>query len=143
MEENKETITLQEVPTETIVKVDTTSEVVEEKPEIKQQSAKELARTQKAIQFEDGTIISNLKVTYKNLFDFQNSYSGAKDLMEALIKKQTFEHEVMIQMMYVGYLGTNPNPKMEYMDFIDRLSFDYERDMYLFNALVKRNNEKN
>lgn len=143
MEENKETITLQEVSTENTVEVNNSSEVIEEKSEIKQPSAKELAKNQKAIQFEDGTIISNLKITYKNLFDFQNSYSGAKDLMEALIKKQTFEHEVMIQMMYVGYLGTNPTPKMEYLDFIEHLSFDYERDMYLFNALVKRNSKKN
>lgn len=111
--------------------------------ETESENAKDLAKKEKAILFEDGTKISNLKITYKNLFDFQNSYEGAKDLMAALIKKQTFEHEVMVQMIYVGYLGTNPNPKMDYLTFIDNLSFDYERDTVLFNALIKRSSGKN
>lgn len=90
----------------------------------------------RAIKLEDGTIINNLKITYKNLFDFQNSYDNSKDLMEALVKKQTFEHEVMVQLIYVGYLGTNPTNKMEYFDFIDAIPFDYKRDMALFQELT-------
>lgn len=93
----------------------------------------------RAIRLEDGTVIKNLKITYKNLFDFQNSYSNSKDLMEALVKKQTFEHEVMVQLIYVGYLGTNPIPKMEYFDFIDAIPFDYKRDMSLFKELTGLN----
>lgn len=93
----------------------------------------------RAIRLEDGTIINNLKITYKNLFDFQNHYENSKDLMEALVKKQTFEHEVMVQLIYVGYLGTNPTNKMEYFDFIDAIPFDYKRDMALFKELTGLN----
>lgn len=91
----------------------------------------------KAIKFEDGTLITNLKITYKNLFDFQNSYDNSKDLMEALVKKQTFDHEVMVQLIYVAYLGTNPTNKMEYFDFIDAIPFDYKRDLNLFQDLTR------
>lgn len=90
----------------------------------------------KSIRLEDGTLIKDLKITYKNLFDFQNSYDNSKDLMEALVKKQTFEHEVMVQLIYVAYLGTNPTNKMEYFDFIDAIPFDYKRDMNLFQDLT-------
>ena len=90
----------------------------------------------RALKFEDGTIIYNLKITYRNLFDFQRTYSGAKDLMEALVKKQTFDHETMVQLIYVGYLGTNPEKKMEYYEFIDHLDFNAKRDTFLFNDLV-------
>lgn len=90
----------------------------------------------RSLKFEDGTIVNNLKVTYKNLFDFQNSYDGSKDLMEVLIKKQALDYETMIQIIYVGYLGTNPDPKLEYFDFIDRLAIDYKRDMQLFTELT-------
>lgn len=114
-----------------------TSNIVEE------ETIKEEKLPKRAIKLEDGTIIYNLKITYKNLFDFQNSYSGSKDLMEALVKKQTFEHEVMVQLIYVAYLGTNPNPKMEYFDFIDAIPFDYKRDMTLFNELTGIATEKN
>lgn len=93
----------------------------------------------RAIRLEDGTIINNLKITYKNLFDFQNHYENSKDLMEALVKKQSFEHEVMVQLIYVGYLGTNPTNKMEYFDFIDAIPFDYKRDMALFKELTGLN----
>lgn len=92
--------------------------------------------SKRSIKLEDGTIIDNLKITYKNLFDFQNHYDDSKDLMEALVKKQTFEHEVMVQLIYVGYLGTNPTNKMEYFDFIDAIPFDYKRDMALFQELT-------
>ena len=90
----------------------------------------------RALKFEDGTIIYDLKITYRNLFDFQRSYPGSKDLMEALVKKQTFDHETMVQLIYVGYLGTNPVKKLEYYEFIDHLAFNAKRDMFLFNDLV-------
>lgn len=90
----------------------------------------------RSIELEDGTIIPNLKITYKNLFDFQNSYSGSKDLMEALVKKQTFDHETMVQLIYVGYLGTNPSKKMDYMEFIESINFSYKRDLELFQDLA-------
>ena len=90
----------------------------------------------RSIELEDGTIISNLKITYKNLFDFQNSYSGSKDLMEAIVKKQTFDHETMVQLIYVGYLGTNPSKKMDYMEFIESINFSYKRDLELFQDLA-------
>ena len=118
---------------------------VEENIESKEMSKEQITETPKveteelpkrAIKLEDGTIINNLKITYKNLFDFQNSYHNSKDLMEALVKKQTFEHEVMVQLIYVGYLGTNPTNKMEYFDFIDAIPFDYKRDMALFQELT-------
>ncbi len=96
----------------------------------------------RALKFEDGTIIYDLKITYRNLFDFQRSYSGSKDLMEALVKKQTFDHETMVQLIYVGYLGTNPKEKMEYYEFIDHLDFNAKRDMFLFNDLVGLNASK-
>lgn len=105
---------------------------ITETPEIKTEET----LPKRAIKLEDGTIINNLKITYKNLFDFQNSYDNSKDLMEALVKKQTFEHEVMVQLIYVGYLGTNPTNKMEYFDFIDAIPFDYKRDMALFQELT-------
>lgn len=97
---------------------------------------KEEPLPKRAIRLENGKIIENLKITYKNLFDFQNSYDNSKDLMEALVKKETFEHEVMIQLIYVAYLGTNPTDKMEYFDFIDAIPFDYKRDMKLFGELT-------
>lgn len=118
---------------------------VEENIESKEMSKEQITEIPKvetellpkrAIKLEDGTIINNLKITYKNLFDFQNSYDNSKDLMEALVKKQTFEHEVMVQLIYVGYLGTNPTNKMEYFDFIDAIPFDYKRDMALFQELT-------
>ena len=56
--------------------------------------------------------------------------------MEALVKKQTFDHEVMVQLIYVAYLGTNPTNKMEYFDFIDAIPFDYKRDLNLFQDLT-------
>lgn len=120
------------------IKIEETKDISEtETTEIK----KELPK--RSIELEDGTIISNLKITYRNLFDFQNSYDGSKDLLAALIKKQTFDQEVMIQLIYVGYLGTNPDPKMEYLDFIDAITFDYKRDMNLFNELVGLKAQKN
>ena len=118
---------------------------VEENIESKEMSKEQITETPKAeteelpkraIKLEDGTIINNLKITYKNLFDFQNSYDNSKDLMEALVKKQTFEHEVMVQLIYVGYLGTNPTNKMEYFDFIEAIPFDYKRDMALFQEVT-------
>lgn len=120
-------------------------EAAKESTEVKEsEEKKELPKLPKrSIELEDGTIISNLKITYRNLFDFQNSYEGSKDLLEALIKKQTFDQEVMVQLIYVGYLGTNPEPKMEYLDFIDAISFDYKRDMNLFNELVGLKAQKN
>lgn len=142
MQENNVETTSSQVLQTPIVENNTIVEVKEEKseqitPEIKKEIPK------RAIELEDGTIISNLKITYRNLFDFQNSYKGSKDLLEALIKKQTFDQEVMIQLIYVGYLGTNPNPKMEYLDFIDAITFDYKRDMNLFNELVGLKAQKN
>lgn len=118
-------------------------EILEEDKDQKESLPKNEELPKRTIKFEDGTIISNLKITYKNLFDFQNSYSGAKDLMAAVIKKQTFEQEVMIQLIYVGYLGTNPNPKLDYIDFIDALEFDYKRDMNLFRDLTGLTASKN
>lgn len=88
------------------------------------------------ITLENGTVIDNLTINYKNLFEFQSTYKGSKDLIEALVKKQTFDHETMIQLIYVGYLGTNPNPKMDYIEFIEQLTFDYKRDLNLFQELT-------
>lgn len=129
-----------------VVVQETPVQNVESNVENKEISQEEITETPKveteeilpkrAIKLEDGTIINNLKITYKNLFDFQNSYDNSKDLMEALVKKQTFEHEVMVQLIYVGYLGTNPTNKMEYFDFIDAIPFDYKRDMALFQELT-------
>ncbi|MCX4365110.1 MAG: hypothetical protein OSJ70_04995 [Bacilli bacterium] len=124
---------------DTTAKENQTNEVVEEKAtdtiEEKKEETKETL-PKRSIKLENGTIINNLKITYKNLFDFQNSYDNSKDLMEALVKKETFEHEVMIQLIYVAYLGTNPTDKMEYFDFIDAIPFDYKRDMKLFGELT-------
>lgn len=108
---------------------------------VKKQNGEEIKDDlpKRALRLEDGTIIYNLKITYKNLFDFQSSYSGSKDLMEAIVKKQTFDHETMVQLIYVGYLGTNPNKKMEYYEFIDHIDFNPKRDMFLFNDLVGMN----
>ncbi len=89
----------------------------------------------RSIKLNDGTVISNLKINYQNLFDFQNSYEASKDLIAALVKKQTFELECMIQLIYVGYLGSNPTPKMEYKEFIQKIDFDFTRDMKLFEEL--------
>ena len=129
-----------------VVVQETPVQNVESNVENKEISQEEITETPKveteeilpkrAIKLEDGTIINNLKINYKNLFDFQNSYDNSKDLMEALVKKQTFEHEVMVQLIYVGYLGTNPTNKMEYFDFIDAIPFDYKRDMALFQELT-------
>lgn len=139
-ENNVETISNEVL--ETSIVEDTNFEKIENiSEEIAPEIKKEIPK--RAIELEDGTIISNLKITYRNLFDFQNSYDGSKDLLEALIKKQTFDQEVMIQLIYVGYLGTNPNPKMEYLDFIDAITFDYKRDMNLFNELVGLKAQKN
>ena len=139
-ENNVETISNEVL--ETPIVEDTNVEKIENiSEEIAPEIKKEIPK--RAIELEDGTIISNLKITYRNLFDFQNSYDGSKDLLEALIKKQTFDQEVMIQLIYVGYLGTNPNPKMEYLDFIDAITFDYKRDMNLFNELVGLKAKKN
>ena len=89
-----------------------------------------------SIKLKDGTEINNLTITYKNLFDFQKTYPESKDLMEALIKKQTFDHETMIQLIYVAYLGTNPDKKLEYIDFLDQIGFDYKRDLTLFKEIT-------
>lgn len=133
--------------TESVVN-ETPIQNVETNVENKEISKEEITETPKveteklpkrAIRLEDGTIINNLKITYKNLFDFQNHYENSKDLMEALVKKQSFEHEVMVQLIYVGYLGTNPTNKMEYFDFIDAIPFDYKRDMVLFKELTGLN----
>ena len=98
----------------------------------------------RTLTLKNGTELNNLTITYKNLFNFQRTYDSAKDLMEALIKKQSFDHEVMVQMIYVGYLGTNPEPKLDYLDFLDQIGFDYKRDMLLFNDLVgAKTEEKN
>lgn len=113
-----------------------------ENKEISQVNTPKQEIPKKAIKLEDGTIITNLKITYKNLFDFQRSYAGAKDLMEALVKKQTFDHETMVQLIYVAYLGTNPENKMGYFDFIDSIDFDYKRDLLLFKDLVGVNAEE-
>lgn len=139
-ENNVETIS-NEVLETSIVEVTNVEKIENISEEIAPEIKKEIPK--RAIELEDGTIISNLKITYRNLFDFQNSYDGSKDLLEALIKKQTFDQEVMIQLIYVGYLGTNPNPKMEYLDFIDAITFDYKRDMNLFNELVGLKAQKN
>lgn len=45
----------------------------------------------------------------------------------------------MVQLIYVGYLGTNPTNKMSYFDFIDAIPFDYKRDMTLFKELTGLN----
>lgn len=130
-----------ETPQVENLKVEETKDSTEVK---ESEETKEIPKLPKrSIELEDGTIISNLKITYRNLFDFQNSYEGSKDLLAALIKKQTFDQEVMVQLIYVGYLGTNPEPKMEYLDFIDAIAFDYKRDMNLFYELVGLKAQKN
>ena len=92
----------------------------------------------------NGKEVTGLNVTYKNLFEFQRNYKDSKDLMEVLVKKQAYDYETMLQMIYVGYLGTNPNPKIEYLDFLEQLEFDSKRDMLLFNDLVViKTKEKN
>lgn len=130
-----QTVQTEQIVEETIkvteVAEDVTEKTIEEKVEDKSE-----VLPKKSIRLEDGTLISNLKITYKNLFDFQNSYDNSKDLMEALVKKQTFDHEVMVQLIYVAYLGTNPTNKMEYFDFIDAIPFDYKRDLNLFQDLT-------
>lgn len=130
-----QTVQTEQIVEETIkvteVAEDVTKKTIEEKVEDKSE-----VLPKKSIRLEDGTLISNLKITYKNLFDFQNSYDNSKDLMEALVKKQTFDHEVMVQLIYVAYLGTNPTNKMEYFDFIDAIPFDYKRDLNLFQDLT-------
>lgn len=119
------------------------TENVTQIPQNVAEKSKELPR--RAIKFDDGTIIYNLKVTYKNLFEFQNSYDKSKDLMEALIKKQSFDYETMVQMIYVGYLGAlNPtDKKLDYMSFLESISLDYKRDMNLFKDLTGMVAEKN
>ena len=130
-----QTVQTEQIVEETIkvteVAEDVTEKTIEEKVEDKSE-----VLPKKSIRLEDGTLISNLKITYKNLFDILTSYVNSKDLMEALVKKQTFDHEVMVQLIYVAYLGTNPTNKMEYFDFIDAIPFDYKRDLNLFQDLT-------
>lgn len=86
----------------------------------------------------------NLEVTYGKLFEFQNKYKGiAKDLIEVVVKKQAVDHESIIQLIYVGYLGgKNEEPILTYDQFLNELGFDYKRDLTLFKSLVN-NEEKN
>lgn len=86
----------------------------------------------------------NLEVTYGKLFEFQNKYKGiAKDLIEVVVKKQAVDHESIIQLIYVGYLGgKNEEPILTYDQFLNELGFDYKRDLTLFKSLVN-NKEKN
>ena len=128
---NTETV-VNETPIQNVENKEILKEEITEMP--KETSEERLPK--RSIKLKEEKIINNLKITYKNLFDFQNSYDNSKDLMEALVKKQTFEHEVMVQLIYVGYLGTNPTNKMEYFDFIDAIPFDYKRDMALFQELT-------
>lgn len=116
---------------------------METKEELEKIEVPKKKEEKNSISFTDGTVINNLKINYKNLFDFEKSYSNAKDLIEALIKKQAFDHETMIQIIYVGYLGTNPNPKLDYISFIESLDFDYKRDMELFRILTGLEADKN
>jgi hypothetical protein len=86
----------------------------------------------------------NLEVKYTELFKFQNNYKDAKDLIIAVTEKKAVEHEVIMQMIYVGYLGGgNTEPLLNYTDFLNELNFDFKRDVSLFGKLVGTNEEKN
>lgn len=86
----------------------------------------------------------NLEVTYMKLFEFQRRYKDiSKDLIEVVVKKQAMDHETIMQIIYVGYLGgKNEEPILSYEEFLNELGFNYTRDLMLFNNLVKTD-EKN
>lgn len=87
----------------------------------------------------------NFEINYRNLFSFQMKYSNSKDLIEAVTKKHAFDHETVMQMLYVGYLGgKNDDTPMSYEEFLDNSTFDFKRDLTIFNNIVNnQNNEKN
>lgn len=87
----------------------------------------------------------NLEITYGKLFEFQRKYKDiAKDLIEVVTRKQTTDHETIMQLIYIGYLGgKNEEPILTYDDFLNELGFDFERDLTLFSKLVKNNDGKN
>ncbi len=146
MQENNQIVNPVETQVNTQISQNSITQSAIENNEVNEIKIPEKELPRRAIKLEDGTIIEGLKITYKNLFDFENSYPHAKDLMEALVKKQTFDHEAMVQLIYVGYLGTNPVKKMDYIEFIESVPFSYKRDMELFKdltGLTADQNEKN
>lgn len=95
-------------------------------------------------ELKDGTEV-NLIVTYNNLFKFQNEYKGAKDLVPVIMKKGSADLESIMQIIYVGYLGgNNPTPILKYEEFLDKLDFNFSRDMVVFTQLTSNtSNQKN
>lgn len=95
----------------------------------------------------------NLEIKYGKLFEFQRKYKdiARSDLVslitekEVLRKTATIEHESIMQLIYVAYLGGgNEEPIIEYDDFINNeLNFDFKRDLKLFAKLTGNNDEKN
>jgi len=87
----------------------------------------------------------NLEITYGKLFEFQRKYKDiAKDLIEVVTRKQTTDHETIMQIIYVGYLGgKNEEPILSYEEFLDSIDFDFKRDLILFSNLVGANDRKN
>lgn len=92
----------------------------------------------------------NLEITYGKLFEFQRNYVdiAKSDLVELITKKElmkqttTVEHETIVQIIYVAYLGgKNEEPTLSYEEFLNEMSFDFKRDLKLFGNLT--NSEKN
>ena len=96
-----------------------------------------------SIKLADGKQIDNLKVTYNNIFEFQNKYPEvAKDLITVLTTKKGLSMESIIQTIYVGYVGSCVDEKpMDYYEFLNSLDFDVNRDMNLFEELTGNKNK--
>jgi hypothetical protein len=85
----------------------------------------------------------NLEVQYIKLFEFQNKYKQAKDLIQVVTAKEAPDTETIMQIIYVAYLGGGNETNYEYAEFLNLLKFDFKRDMKLFANLVGNKEEKN
>ncbi len=85
----------------------------------------------------------NFELNYKNLFKFQSNNPNAKDLIAAVSTKHTIDHETVMQILYVGYLGGNndENP-LSYEEFLDSSTFDFKRDLEIFSNIIGNNNDE-
>lgn len=94
------------------------------------------------IKLKNGTE-ANLEIKYIQLFEFQNKYKQAKDIIQVVTTKNAPDQETIMQLIYVAYLGGGNETNYEYAEFLDLLDFDFNRDMTLFSKLVGTKEEKN
>lgn len=86
----------------------------------------------------------NLVIKYQKLFEFMGNYKNSKDLIQVVSTKNTVDHETIMQLIYVAYLGgNNEEPIIKYEEFLDLLDFDMNRDMTIFSNLIGVKQEKN